>query len=107
MGCRYLRESKSSSNRTDGQLTCALQTPHWGAPHLDRNLRFHIHLRLPAAYPGSPLKVNALSTHLPIFSHHLPELAETVYFDFLDLKSQNAPIKADVSTLRHSNRRHT
>lgn len=64
---------------------------------MDRNLRFHVHLRLPAASPGAPLKINALTTHLPVFSHHFSEIADTVYFDFLELKSQDAPIKADVS----------
>lgn len=64
---------------------------------MDRNLRFHVHLRLPAASPGAPLKINALTTHLPVFSHHFLEIADTVYFDFLELTSQDAPIKADVS----------
>ncbi|KAI0755025.1 hypothetical protein C8Q80DRAFT_1117540 [Daedaleopsis nitida] len=73
----------------------AIFTPHWSAPHLDRSLRFRIHLRLPAATPGKTLRLNALRTHLPLFTHRLPALADSVYFDSIKLKSENAPIQAD------------
>ncbi|KAI0753380.1 hypothetical protein C8Q80DRAFT_1249886 [Daedaleopsis nitida] len=84
------------THANEGTWGLGIFTPHWTAPHLDRSLRFHIHLRLPTATLREPLKVNSLSTRLPQFSHRLPELIDSVHFDSIKLKSQNAPIIVDV-----------
>ncbi|KAI0800275.1 hypothetical protein C8Q74DRAFT_1364043 [Fomes fomentarius] len=73
-------------------------TPHWRAPHLDRNLKFHIRLRLPSTEPGAPLQLGTLSTSLPLFSHSLPDLADSVHFDSVRLKTENSLIKTESVT---------
>ncbi|KAH9888410.1 hypothetical protein C8Q73DRAFT_839007 [Cubamyces lactineus] len=83
-------------------------TPRWDHPRRERQLHFHVHLRLPASSSGSALSVNKLSTNLPLFSHHLSELADTVLFKSIDLRSTNAPmtadsLNADVASLRAVN----
>ncbi|KAI0330439.1 hypothetical protein GY45DRAFT_1336876 [Cubamyces sp. BRFM 1775] len=83
-------------------------TPRWEHPRRERQLHFHVHLRLPTSPSGSTLSVNKLSTNLPLFSHHLSELADTVLFKSIDLRSTNAPmtadsVNADVAALRAMN----
>ena len=60
-------------------------------------LRFDVRLLLPAAQPDTPLVLNTLTTDLPLFDHHLDALGNTVFFDKLQLETQNTPIRVDVS----------
>ncbi|KAI0753418.1 hypothetical protein C8Q80DRAFT_1095853 [Daedaleopsis nitida] len=71
-------------------------TPLVRSPHRERHLKFHVHLRLPAVDSSEKvLKINSLTTDLPLFVHHLPELA-SVYFQKLKLHATNTPINADL-----------
>ncbi|KAI9061421.1 hypothetical protein FKP32DRAFT_943490 [Trametes sanguinea] len=70
-------------------------TSPWDHPSRDSKLHFHVRLRLPSSGSRVPLEINKLSTNLPLFSHHLPVLADTAFFKSLDLRSTNAPMRAD------------
>ncbi|OSC98442.1 hypothetical protein PYCCODRAFT_1471068 [Trametes coccinea BRFM310] len=70
-------------------------TSTWEHPNRENNLHFHVRLRLPSSGSHVPLAINKLSTNLPLFAHHLPELADTAFFRSLDLRSTNAPMIAD------------
>ena len=65
-------------------------------PHHEQMLRFDIRLVLPAEESQGPLKMNALRTDLPLFTHALPELADMVYFREVELKSANMPVTVEV-----------
>ena len=73
-----------------------LQTPHWKNPINDRNIKFRVVLHLPTASPGAPLKINQLFSDMPRFSHSLPNMVDTAYFELINLKSENALIYVDV-----------
>ena len=73
------------------------QTPHWVPPPRSRRaIKFHVHVRLPAATSDAPLKIANLGTALPLFMHHIHDIGETAYFEFLRLKGSNSAIEADV-----------
>ena len=65
-------------------------------PHHEQMLRFDIRLVLPSAESQAPLKIEALRTDLPLFTHALPELADMVYFREVELKSANMPVTVEV-----------
>ena len=62
-------------------------------------LRFDVHLRLPAATSTSPLTVVELKTDLHNFSQHLRALADSVHIDKLSLRSTNGAINVEVSLM--------
>ncbi|KAI0669408.1 hypothetical protein C8Q78DRAFT_976847 [Trametes maxima] len=68
---------------------------HWLEPIFEHQLHFHVTVHLPASGPGQPLKINALNTNLPQFSHHLAQLADTVLFRSIHLRSTNAGLRVD------------
>ncbi|KAI0740773.1 hypothetical protein C8Q76DRAFT_791175 [Earliella scabrosa] len=71
-------------------------TPRWRHPRdSEHAIKFHVHLRLPTVPSNSILKISSLRTDLPIYTHHLPELANSVYFQNLQLQSKNAPVTVD------------
>ncbi|KAI0753363.1 hypothetical protein C8Q80DRAFT_1096622 [Daedaleopsis nitida] len=80
---------------SEEQWGLGIFTPHWGAFHLDRNLKFRIHVHFPATSSHGPLKLNSLSTHLPLFAHQLPDLANSLHFASVKLVTENALITAD------------
>ncbi|OJT13798.1 hypothetical protein TRAPUB_9645 [Trametes pubescens] len=83
-------------------------TERWHHPEHHRQLRFHVHVRLPATRNGDPRTINAFYTDLPQFTHHLAELADTVVFKNIRLATTNAALRADslkaeVGKLRSTN----
>ncbi|RDX48573.1 hypothetical protein OH76DRAFT_1483681 [Lentinus brumalis] len=64
-------------------------------PHHHRSLWFHVHVRLPAADADSPLKIENLGTYLPQYTHHVGDIGDTAYFDFLRLKGSNSAVEAE------------
>ncbi|CDO72583.1 hypothetical protein BN946_scf184985.g2 [Trametes cinnabarina] len=78
-----------------GRHGLGIFTPPWEHPSRDSKLHFHVRLRLPLSGSRTPLAINKLSTNLPLFAHHFPELADTALFKSLDIRSTNAPMKAD------------
>ncbi|KAI0696204.1 hypothetical protein C8T65DRAFT_37507 [Cerioporus squamosus] len=70
-------------------------TPRWVPPHTHSKLRFHVLVRLPAADAGSPLKLENLGTHLPQYTHHVEDIGDTAYFEFLRLKGSNSHINVE------------
>ncbi|KAI0794307.1 hypothetical protein C8Q74DRAFT_568961 [Fomes fomentarius] len=67
-------------------------TPYWR--HRVRPAKFYVRLHLPVASSVAILKINSLRTHLPNWAHDLPNLADSVYFQRLQLESSNAHINA-------------
>ncbi len=72
------------------------QTPDYKHPHNERQLRFHINVRLPAS---DDLVINDLRTYLPLFIHHVGDLENTVYFEKLTLNTAHTPINVEVGFL--------
>ncbi|TFK87391.1 hypothetical protein K466DRAFT_565394 [Polyporus arcularius HHB13444] len=69
----------------------------------DQAIQFHIHVRLPSSSPPNNahiLRVNALSTDLPRFSHHLHRFGESVQFDRVTLRTSQCPIDAELLAAR-------
>ncbi|KAI0698306.1 hypothetical protein C8T65DRAFT_697896 [Cerioporus squamosus] len=65
-------------------------------------IQFHIHVRLPSSSPNDAhiLRMNALSTDLPLFSHHLHRFGESVHFDRVTLRTSQCPIDAELLAAR-------
>ncbi|EIW54039.1 uncharacterized protein TRAVEDRAFT_132071 [Trametes versicolor FP-101664 SS1] len=83
-------------------------TERWNHPEPHRQLRFHVHVHLPATEKGDPRTINAFNTHLPLFAHHLSKLADTVVFKSISLATSNSALRADslraeIGKLRSSN----
>ncbi|KAI0764412.1 hypothetical protein BD413DRAFT_482727 [Trametes elegans] len=71
-------------------------TSHWRHdPDHERQLRFHLHLRLPATSSGDLLELKKLRTDLPNFSQHLGELGQTTHFKTVELHASNGNLRAD------------
>ncbi|PIL33806.1 hypothetical protein GSI_04431 [Ganoderma sinense ZZ0214-1] len=62
-----------------------------------RSLNFRVHLRLPVPdIPvDAPLRIRNLSTHMPLFSHYLQDLAGTAFFEGVALSTVDAPIRVE------------
>ncbi len=96
-------------------LNRSLLTCHLGVQTGDRPitydytkaLNFGVHLRLPAPDDSAdtPLRIRNLSTHMPLFSHHLHELATSVFFERVALSTNNAPIQVEVRKPYHDSSR--
>ncbi|KAI0827710.1 hypothetical protein BC628DRAFT_1409631 [Trametes gibbosa] len=82
-------------NPSDNRHGLGIFTERWQHPEFKKQLRFHVHVLLPATEHGAPRTINAFNTHLPQFTHHLHELADTVVFESIDLSATNAGIRAD------------
>lgn len=57
-----------------------------------RMVTWHIEVRLPAPSGPSPTNITSLSTHMPMFVHHIGDIAHSVHFTALSLNSFAAPI---------------
>ncbi|KAI0366758.1 hypothetical protein BV20DRAFT_971494 [Pilatotrama ljubarskyi] len=96
---------------SDDRHGLGIFTRRWDYPHdHEYQLRFNIHVRLPATGNSEALTINGLSTHLPQFSHHLRQLADTAVFKSIHLSTTNAGMRADslladVAGLRSTNGR--
>ncbi|TBU46636.1 hypothetical protein BD309DRAFT_1078468 [Dichomitus squalens] len=75
-----------------GKWGLGIFTPRWSHPHNERQLRFFVHVHLPSS---DKLNIKRFFTDLPIFRHHLAELADTVHFEEVSLRSSNSPIDVD------------
>ena len=74
------------------------QSPEQSRRASDR-IKFHIRLRLPRSTPNVPMKLEGISTSLPSFAHSIGDLGNSVFFDWVVLRSDHAPIKALVRGL--------
>ncbi|TBU46676.1 hypothetical protein BD309DRAFT_596987 [Dichomitus squalens] len=63
----------------------------------DKAVRFRVQLRLPAPdyVTAVPLRIQGLSTFMPLFSHHLHELARSVFFGQVALNTSDASIETE------------
>ncbi|KAM5544944.1 hypothetical protein V8D89_001055 [Ganoderma adspersum] len=59
------------------------------------NLRVHLCLPAPDGSADTPLRIRNLSTHMPLFSHHLYDLAGSVFFERVALSTVDAPIQVE------------
>ncbi|PIL33801.1 hypothetical protein GSI_04426 [Ganoderma sinense ZZ0214-1] len=76
----------------DNKYGLGIFTPDYKHPHNERQLRFHINVRLPSS---DDLVINDLRTYLPLFVHHVGDLEDTVYFEKLTLNTAHTPITVD------------
>ena len=66
------------------------------------NVRVHLCLPAPDGSADTPLRIRNLSTHMPLFSHHLYDLAGSTSFERVALSTINAPIQVEVCMSSHS-----
>ncbi|TFK33786.1 hypothetical protein BDQ12DRAFT_690570 [Crucibulum laeve] len=78
--------------RGDDEEGLGLFTPSWAAPHERIRLQFSVTVHLPKGVKDSVLRVNALETDLPLFAHHVDDLANKVEFEGVNLRTANAHI---------------
>ncbi|EED79497.1 predicted protein [Postia placenta Mad-698-R] len=57
-----------------------------------RMVTWHIKVRLPAPSGRSPINITGLSTHMPMFVHHIGDIARSVHFTALSSNSFAVPI---------------
>jgi hypothetical protein len=82
--------------RQGGEDGVGIFTPLHSERHSRRDmLHFHVTLDFPASSGSSPLLIQKLTTDLPIFSHQLGRLGETVRFQTIRLKGSNMPISVE------------
>lgn len=63
----------------------------------DIHLSFDVVVRIPKPLEGrNSVNIKKFETAMPLFSHTVDDLASTVVFDFISLKTVNAPISVTV-----------
>ncbi|KAI0712789.1 hypothetical protein C8T65DRAFT_173664 [Cerioporus squamosus] len=73
-------------------------TPSTWSPYNDRNMKFRVHVHLPAAHGAAPLQLEELGTNLLLFAHHIHDLSDSAYFERVRLRTSDRPVVADSLT---------
>ncbi|RPD57430.1 hypothetical protein L226DRAFT_467615 [Lentinus tigrinus ALCF2SS1-7] len=83
------------------------QKDHWGVgiftpstwnPYNERNMKFHIHVHLPAIKGAAPLQLEQFGTNLLLFAHHIHDISHSTYFEHFRLRTSDRPLVADSLT---------
>ncbi|THH00171.1 hypothetical protein EW026_g2301 [Hermanssonia centrifuga] len=79
----------------EGKHGVGIFTPmHRSHPKHEHRTRFVVDVTLPSSSSSSPLVIKRFETDMPIFTHYIHDLENTVDFHSLKLRTSNGPIVA-------------